>query len=324
MNTHKELPKWLHNYIFETVGAEERPDPKEFCKNLHSDDAKNKIYLGTYFPRSFAEAFCIHENLFNYAPYLETLQQKERLSILSIGCGTGGDIIGAICAIGKCLPSVKELDVVAFDGNNIAIDYLKELLEQGVLQKRFVITERFVPLPIASIEDLQHFINYMGDGYDIILSFKFVNELMELGVLPRLGFHELASILASKLNDTGLMTLLDVTDKHYGVFQPKNMNEALCNYMQNQKDFKTLLPIPCHFFDQKCHGGSCFSNKRFTGSFTAEDKVAYRVIGRAGFVDALYPVMADDTCYARNVDMWNDPCPKTRGKRGADAFDINC
>ena len=64
MNTHKTLPNWLHNYIFETLGAEEKPDPREFCKNLHSDDVKNKIYLGTYFPRSFAEEFCIHENLF--------------------------------------------------------------------------------------------------------------------------------------------------------------------------------------------------------------------------------------------------------------------
>ena len=114
MITNKPLPKWLNDYIFGFLGAEEKPDPKEFCKNLDSDDEKNKIYLGTYFPRSFAESFCIHSNLFSYEPYRTHLEKKEELSLLSIGCGTGGDILGMICAIALALIRPSAIANVCF------------------------------------------------------------------------------------------------------------------------------------------------------------------------------------------------------------------
>ncbi len=325
MQIDKPLPNWLYDYIFGHLKAEEKPNPREFCKNLDSDDEKNRIYLGTYFPRSFAESYCIHANMFGYEPYRTCLLAKDKLSVLSIGCGTGGDILGLVCAIARYLPHIKKLKIVAFDGNNIAIDYLSDLLDLGVITARFDIADkdkRYVPLPVTCVEDLIHYTDHMGDGYDLITSFKFVNELMDAGIFKQDGFKVLADILAPKLNETGLLTILDVTDKHYEVFQPKNLNSGLCAFSKANGGFKTLLPIPCHFYDKKCVGGRCFTNKRFFGTFTADDKVAYRVIGRSDFVDALYKNMKEDVLYARNVD--NESCPGFRGRRTiADAFDIN-
>lgn len=321
MNTCKNLPPWLYDYIFNYLGAEEKPNPKEFCKNLHSNDEKNKIYLGTYFPRSFAESFCIHDNLFSYKPYKLSVQNKSKLSILSIGCGTGGDVLGVLCAIGKNLDNITEVEVVLYDGNSIAIDYLMDLLSLEPLKTRFTIVPKCVPMPITCKEDLDHYMAYMGDGYDLILSFKFVNELMDAGILKKDAFKVIAELLSPKLNQTGVFTLLDVTDKHLGVYQPKNLNGGLCAFTKTQEEFRTILPIPCHFNDTKCFGGSCFTNKIFYGSFTAEDKVVYRLISRNEYADYLYHSMKKGVKYIRNID--NETCPKTNGTYSVDAYDIN-
>ena len=321
MNIRKILPKWLHEYIFECLGAEEKPNPKEFCKNLHSDDEKNRIYLGTYFPRSFAESFCIHDNLFSYIFYQQSIEGKQKLAILSVGCGTGGDVLGALCAIAKNLPNITDVEIVAYDGNNIAIDYLVDLTSLEPLKTRFNIEHKCVPLPITCKEDLEHYMAYMGEGYDLVTSFKFVNELMDAGYLGRDAFKVVAELLAPKLAETGVMTLLDVTDKHLGEWQSKNMNYGLCEFSKAHDEFRTLLPIPCHFKDASCHGASCFTNKRFYGTFTADDKVVYRVMTRAGYANHLYPEMKDGMAYIRNVD--NETCPSAWDRHMADGYDIN-
>lgn len=321
MNTHKNLPNWLYDYIFNQLGAEEKPNPKEFCKNLHSDDEKNKIYLGTYFPRSFAESYCIHDNLFAYEPYRQSVRGKQKMTILSVGCGTGGDVLGVLCAIAKNMPDVVNVEIVAYDGNNIAIDYLVDLTSLEPLKDRFTIKHRCVPLPITCREDLEHYMAYMGEGFDLITSFKFVNELMDAGILGRDAFEVVACLLAPKLSETGIMTILDVTDKHLGEWQSKNMNGGLCSFSKSQSDFETLIPVSCHFHDKKCRGDGCFTNKRFYGTFTADDKVTYRVIGRKEYVNYLYAALKDGRSYSRNVD--NEACARCGVGRLVDAYDIN-
>lgn len=321
MNNNKNLPEWLYDYIFKSLGAEEKPDPKEFCKNLHSDDEKNRIYLGTYFPRSFAESFCIHSNLFYYEPYRQSILGRQKMSILSVGCGTGGDILGALCAMAQSLPDVKELEIVAYDGNNIAIDYLVDLMSLDPLSSRFKIVPKCVPLPITCREDIDHYMEYMGEGFDLIMSFKFINELMDDKILGGDAFEVMASLLAPKLCNTGLLTILDVTNKHLGEWQSKNLNRGLCAFSRGQSEFETLLPIPCHFHDKKCRGVECFTNKRFYGTFSADDKVTYRVMGRKDYVDSLYTEMKKGHSYVRNVG--NETCAKCGNGRMVDAYDIN-
>ena len=67
----------------------------------------------------------------------------------------------------------------------------------------------------------------------------------------------------------------------------------------------------------------CFIDKKFYGSFTANDQVTYRVIGHSPFVDSLYPTFDADATYIRNKDGMNDVCPMTKGRNVKDAFDIN-
>ena len=53
-----ELPPYLDDYIFQSLGAIYRKSGPVFVSNVW-DYTKTLEYLGTYFPRSYSESFCI-------------------------------------------------------------------------------------------------------------------------------------------------------------------------------------------------------------------------------------------------------------------------
>ena len=107
---HITLPKWLDDLLFNKLSA-------SYCrknKDLVVFDCGHKDilgYLGTYFPRSFAESYCI------FSQYLNDNRQKyldkAELSVFDFGCGTGGELVGLVTAISEELPSVKHIDIRA-------------------------------------------------------------------------------------------------------------------------------------------------------------------------------------------------------------------
>ena len=58
------LPLWLDKCLFEELGAKYAPEHTRYEYNLDLDENELKVYLGTYFPRSYAEIFCIFDNVF--------------------------------------------------------------------------------------------------------------------------------------------------------------------------------------------------------------------------------------------------------------------
>ena len=53
-----KLPLWLDNLIFNELKAKYCPRNSDMT-NIDDDKAKTLNYLGTYFPRSYAESYCI-------------------------------------------------------------------------------------------------------------------------------------------------------------------------------------------------------------------------------------------------------------------------
>ena len=92
------LPQWLDNLIFEQFGA-------KYCRSNADmtviDWDKNDVlnYLGTYFPRSYAESYCIFTEFMTKWP--NRFLKKKELSVFDFGCGTGGEIIGLLDAVRK-------------------------------------------------------------------------------------------------------------------------------------------------------------------------------------------------------------------------------
>ncbi len=114
LKTRTVLPAWLDDFIFDQLNAEYEPDFKRYDYNLYLTKEENLKYLGTYFPRSYAESFCIFDNIFQNSKYQNSLFENKSLNILSVGCGTGGDIFGLLTTIIKYCHNVSNIRIWAF------------------------------------------------------------------------------------------------------------------------------------------------------------------------------------------------------------------
>lgn len=174
------LPEWLNEWIkgedaFYEVDREQIKDGRELI------DYGIRWYLGSYFPKSFAEAYIIFSDLFSNSSYKSIIQEKEELSVLDIGCGTGGDTIGLISAIITSLPKIKKIKVLACDYCEEALLSLSKLIlffNRSIGKKVVEIdlttkTTAFATKTTSEEVSLKDFAESLSDKrFDIILSFK--------------------------------------------------------------------------------------------------------------------------------------------------------
>lgn len=118
------LPLWLDKYLFEELGAQYAPEHTRYEYNLDLDENELKVYLGTYFPRSYAEIFCIFDNIFQNKYIYQAYKNKKDINIFDFCCGTGGELIGLLSALDKYFHDGKNINVIVCDGNAKALDYL--------------------------------------------------------------------------------------------------------------------------------------------------------------------------------------------------------
>ena len=111
------LPLWLDHLLFKNLYA-------KYCRSnsnmvvIDWDQQDMLTYLGTYFPRSYVEAYQIFSD--HFTTEIKEWKQRTAISIFDFGSGTGGEIIGLLMAIQDKLPCVKSVRVFAFDGNDCA------------------------------------------------------------------------------------------------------------------------------------------------------------------------------------------------------------
>lgn len=67
----------LEKYIFDVLRGVYSPAYLEASSNLKNDEDDNKRYLGTYFPRTFVESYCIYKQLFSNKDIVECLNNKK-------------------------------------------------------------------------------------------------------------------------------------------------------------------------------------------------------------------------------------------------------
>lgn len=275
------LPHWIDKKIFHEHNAIYAPEHERYEYNLDLNDEELKVYLGTYFPRSYAEMFCIVDNLMQNKNFAEIIQTEEQINVFDCGCGTGGEILGLITALAKHLPQVN-INVTAIDGNEGALAILKELIES--------IPSRNVH---AQINTLVQTFNTNADlvkldngkkNYHFMLCDKMVCELISKKVLPNDAYAIMAKMLASHLHENGLLIMLDVTtkDEHTGLFYPQLMNKSINEYVRKSKTIETLLPLSCAC-NERCKD-LCFMQQTFYVSHSHktadESRVCYRVLCR--------------------------------------------
>lgn len=282
LKTDTRLPAIIDDFIFNNLKAIYAPDFQRFEYNLDLTGEEIRKYLGTYFPRSYAESFCIFDNIFQNDVYQKIIADVKTLSILSVGCGTGGDIIGLITAIEKHFPIVSEINIFAIDGNNEALAILEQIIYKVQNRSSKKINLKTKQTVFSSISEFL-IENDNNQTFDYILSFKFVCEIISMGKgkLDN-SYYDFVMKFLPLLSEKGICLLLDVTTKpKHTTYNPILMNKQVNQALRELNEFETLLPIPCSTYSENCYV-DCFQQKTFTITHSKhtndKSKVAYRVI----------------------------------------------
>lgn len=293
-NSSTILAPWLDSYIYDKLGASYDPRYKRFAYNDDLTKEEAQIYLGTYFPRSYAENFLIFENLLSNPIFRSKYEAKRHLSVFSIGAGTGGDIVGLLTAVDKFLPSSIGITLIALDANQNSLT-----LQKAVIDRYSTISNRVISLTqfcekIESESTLKKYAdNAIPNGsLDVILFAKVGCELHGKHIFGEDNAYEVClRQFASKLSDSGVISLLDVTTNVDGkTFMPFILNQGVNQFISHNQAFSTLLPLSCHFYEKECER-PCFVQQEFVVSHCKKSKdlskVCYRIVAKKDFCDSV-------------------------------------
>lgn len=203
------LPKWLDSFIFDELSACYcRQNKNMVVLEWGKDDIRQ--YLGTYFPRSYAESFCIFNNYLSKESHVYNNTQK--LSVFDFGCGTGGELIGFIMAVAKQLPNIKKIVIRALDGNTYALRVLECILKKVSYVLDLDIELHTVPIIIDDFYDMGVVDNIITQSYDFIISFKAICEFVTKQQFEQQNPYEhIIRTFMPKLSSKGIFCLADVT-----------------------------------------------------------------------------------------------------------------
>lgn len=211
MRTEVSLPSWLDSLIFDELGA-------NFCRSnadmtvIDWDKTQILNYLGTYFPRSYAESYCIFCAFFS--KNTPSFQNKDSLSILDFCCGTGGEIIALLLSIGKFMPWIKHVDITAIDGNHDALRVFEKVAKATETHLPFSLSTFIGPLTIRDFFDLSDLDEIITGPFDIAMTFKAICEFVSKDRFEDQNpYYTVSESLLKKIAKGGIMLLVDVSSK---------------------------------------------------------------------------------------------------------------
>lgn len=241
------LPLWLDHLLFKNLNA-------KYCRSnsnmvvIDWDQQDMLTYLGTYFPRSYVEAYQIFSD--HFTTEIKEWKQRTAISIFGFGSGTGGEIIGLLMAIQDKLPCVKSVRVFAFDGNDCALRLFEKVLDQVQQHLSFQVASRILPFKIDDFYDLSLLDNLIKEQFDIIVSFKAICEFVTKERFEESNAYTVFfDRFLPKIKTNGIMLLADVTT-YNNVSQewlPTMMDEAIkeshANLISQNQGFNQVFEV---------------------------------------------------------------------------------
>lgn len=296
----------LEEYIFENLGAEYAPDADSARYNLDNDEEKNRRYLGTYFPRSFVESYHIYRQLFDNTIIRNYFNRKPDISVLAIGSGTGGDILGLLQALNECYTN-KNIIIYSFDGNQNALAIQGNLIDNFydfMPQNHNRIYVNAYQVAFTCVNDIAYSLHqYNIPPVDIMQSFKMCNEIYNQ-VNGGNVFYELVELSERCLYQNGILVLEDVTNQNSdGRYNSVVMSEQLRRYFSEHphSNLKYIIPICCAKWYNRCRWNNCLSIVEYKVSHrwvvNEKSKVTYRVIIKNPLGLEIYNTIGEGDCY---------------------------
>lgn len=247
MNEGTVIPIWLDNLIFEQMQGKYCPT----CGDMTVINWSKKgvlNYLGTYFPRSYAESQYIFKNISQYMR--DKFGSKEEMRIFDFGCGTGGEIIAFLEIIHTVCPKLKKIEVAAFDGNHHALRCLEQIVKELQKKASFSIILRPIPIEIDDFYDLTLVEDIISGKYDIMFTFKAICEFVTKERFERDNAYEhIAKFFMNNLSTNGVAIIEDVTSYNdvASEWLPKMMDKGLkdidCNILHQNEGYNQSLII---------------------------------------------------------------------------------
>lgn len=309
---HITIPQWVDDLIFNQLGASHAPAgaARSFDHNLHSSKDEINIYLGTYFPRSLAEAFIVFDNLLSDKKFLKLLSQQEDVSICSVGTGTGGDLLGLILALESRIPSLQKLSILSIEGNHTAHKIAAQIIEEASWRVSFKINQVFrdyefqAPHPFDNLDFFTNNEMQKKPLFDFVITTKMLNEL-DCEKVCENPYYEFCEAFTKALKPHGTLAMFDVASPNgaNGAWTPIRLNSQATSFIRDNPKYATLLPLLCGSFEDKCETG-CYTQSSIRVSHSRKRaelcKSCYRVIGAKEFVSNIRSSTA----------LWD--CPITR------------
>ncbi len=203
------LPEWIDDLIFRVLSAKYSRKNKDLVVLEWKED-EVLSYLGTYFPRSFAESYYIFSNYFS--EFKHQYNDKTSISLFDFGCGTGGEIIGFIIAVSEMLPNIETIELRALDGNVHELRCLEVILDEVVSIIGLNIESRFMPIIIDDFYDMNVVTDVITQKYDFIITFKAVCEFVTKKQFEEKNPYEhVINTFLPKLSGIGVICIADIT-----------------------------------------------------------------------------------------------------------------
>ena len=305
--------------------------PMGVRQGLHADDAHNRIYLGTYFPRSFGEWGLLWAELLAHEPVRRRFLAKEEIDLVSFGSGTGGDVMGALYAIQNEGLPVRRVRIYSFDGNADALEKQRTLLDGLRRAGEFSFALDFECRPFTwgldrvsfrqSCEELRAFLPAQAD---LVQASKWLVEFYNYQNTQCNNLHAAQGILSDFLRfaerlvaPTSMVAIADVTTSDCGRWFPTILNGESNDYLAQGGGLRTISPIPCAFQQGNCPTAhTCYTRRAFNVSsrFCVADnsQLCYRVFAPMDFANDItqsYKDIPYRVSWYRNMDCH-------RGTRG--------
>lgn len=301
------LPQWLDAIIYEKFNATFELRPQDVVYNPDQSYDFVRLYLGTYFPRSFAEAYCITGSLLDNLAYYSVFLELEEINILDFCCGTGGELLGMVSILQSRLPNLKRINIDAIDANADSVRFLHHLIEELNSVVDITIEIHINPqcLFVETDQDLVDLINVFNVKYHYILSFKALNEFVQSDTFPNDNIYsKIAKCFSTLLSPCGVFILCDITTKlkNRNLFYPELMNKGVNDFLHANADYKSIIPHACYYMEEKC--GGCYMQETFIVSHSKKTydktKIAYRVFCCADFANSVMANVRQNSCRAIN------------------------
>ena len=175
--------------------------------NKFNSKGNNYFYLNRYFFQTFNFIKQFFGNVLKNKIVFERLLNGKDISILSVGTGTGADVVGVLDVL-LGLEYVGELKISIIDANESALSIAENIISNFVKDYNC----RFSVSLDSSVYDFENGfdVNLEYDSYDIIMTSKMLSEIMNRQKSGTPVFEFLMNIVSRYSNKYTLTMIADV------------------------------------------------------------------------------------------------------------------